>query len=85
MPFFINKASEDSILCLENNKNKDMELLVNFVQTQSWFGIFTAVVTLASAIAAATPTPAPGTAIAKLYAVIDFLALNFGKAKDKGE
>lgn len=83
MPFFINKASEDSILCLENNKNKDMELLVNFVQTQSWFGIFTAVVTLASAIAAATPTPAPGTAIAKLYAVIDFLALNFGKAKDK--
>jgi hypothetical protein len=84
MPFFINKASEDSILCLENNKNKDMELLVNFVQTQSWFGIFTAVVTLASAIAAATPTPAPGTAIAKLYAVIDFLALNFGKAKDKG-
>jgi len=85
MPFFINKTSEDSILCLENNKNKDMELLVNFVQTQSWFGIFTAVVTLASAIAAATPTPAPGTAIAKLYAVIDFLALNFGKAKDKGE
>jgi uncharacterized membrane protein len=62
-----------------------MELLVNFVQTQSWFGIFTAVVTLASAIAAATPTPTPGTAIAKLYAVIDFFALNFGKAKDKGE
>lgn len=61
-----------------------MELLVNFVQTQSWFGIFTAVVALASAIAAATPTPAPGTALSKLYAVIDFLALNFGKAKDKG-
>lgn len=62
-----------------------MELLVNFVQTQSWFGIFTAVVALASAIAAATPTPAPGTVLAKAYAVIDFLALNFGKAKDKGE
>ena len=62
-----------------------MELLVNFVQTQSWFGIFTAVVALASAIAAATPTPAPGTVLSKVYAVIDFLALNFGKAKDKGE
>jgi len=62
-----------------------MDLLVNFVQTQSWFGIFTAVVTLASAIAAATPTPAPGTTFAKFYAIIDFLALNFGKAKDKGE
>ena len=62
-----------------------MELLVNFVQTQSWFGIVTAVIALASAIAAATPTPAPGTTLAKLYAVIDFLALNFGKAKHKGE
>jgi hypothetical protein len=62
-----------------------MELLVNFVQTQSWFGIFTAVVALASAIAAATPTPATGTPLAKLYAIIDFLALNFGKAKDTGK
>lgn len=62
-----------------------MELLVNLVQTQSWFGIFTAVVALASAIAAATPTPAAGTPLAKLYAVIDFLALNFGKAKDTGK
>jgi hypothetical protein len=62
-----------------------MDLLVNFVQTQSWFGIFTAAVTLASAIAAATPTPKAGSVLAKAYALIDFLALNFGKAKDKGE
>lgn len=62
-----------------------MELLVNFVQTQSWFGIFTAVVALASAIAAATPTPKAGSVLAKAYALIDFLALNFGKAKDKGK
>ena len=62
-----------------------MDLLVNFIQTQSWFGIFTAAVTLASAIAAATPTPKAGSVLAKAYALIDFLALNFGKAKDKGE
>lgn len=62
-----------------------MELLINFVQTQSWFSIVTAVIALASAIAAATPTPAPGTPLAKAYAIIDFLALNIGKAKDKGE
>jgi hypothetical protein len=62
-----------------------MDLLVNFVQTQSWFGIFTAAVTLASAIAAATPTPKAGSVLAKAYALIDFLALNFGKAKDKGK
>lgn len=61
-----------------------MELLINFAQTQSWFGIVTAVIALASAIAAATPTPAPGTPLAKAYAIIDFLALNIGKAKDKG-
>jgi hypothetical protein len=84
MPFFINTTSDTDILCLTLN-NKKMDLLVNFVQTQSWFSIFTAVVTLASAIAAATPTPKAGTPLAKLYAVIDFLALNFGKAKDKGE
>ena len=62
-----------------------MDLLVNFVQTQSWFGIFTAAVTLASAIASATPTPKAGSVLAKAYALIDFLALNFGKAKDKGK
>ena len=32
-----------------------------------------------------TPTPTPGTFLAKLYALIDFAALNIGKAKDKGE
>lgn len=62
-----------------------METLIQFIQTQSWFGIVTAVIALASAIAAATPTPKAGSVLAKVYAVVDFLALNVGKAKDKGK
>jgi len=62
-----------------------METLIEFIQTNQYFGIITAVIALSSAIAAATPTPAEGTILSKVYAVIDFLALNIGKAKDKGE
>ena len=61
-----------------------MEILITLFKDQSWFTIFTAAVTLASAIAAATPTPAPGTFLSKLYSVVDMFALNIGKAKDKG-
>lgn len=43
----------------------------------------TAVVTAASAIAALTPTPKDDTFIGKIYKLIDFLALNVNKAKDK--
>lgn len=62
-----------------------MDIVLEFLKTQSWFGIVTAVIALASAIAAVTPTPAPGSTLAKVYSVIDFLALNIGKSKDKGE
>ena len=63
-----------------------MESIIFLIlQHQSWFNVFTAVITIASAIAATTPTPKTGTPLAKLYSVIDFFALNFGKAKDKGE
>jgi hypothetical protein len=62
-----------------------MEVIVSLVQNQSWFGIATAVVALASAIAACTPTPKSGTTMSKLYAVIDLLALNIGKAKQTGK
>lgn len=65
-------------------KNKNMDTLLQFIQDKSWFGIITAVIALASAIAAVTPTPKEGTVLAKVYSVIDFLALNVGKAKDKG-
>lgn len=60
-----------------------MDILISFIQDQPWFGIITAVITLASAIAAVTPTPKEGTILSKVYSVIDLLALNVGKAKDK--
>ena len=45
----------------------------------------TAAVTACSAIAAVTPTPKDDQAVACAYKVIDMIALNFGKAKDKGD
>ena len=48
-------------------------------------GGITSIVTGASALAALTPTPKQGSTLAMLYKVIDFLALNIGKAKDKGD
>ncbi len=49
-----------------------------------WFDLIASVVMLASAIAAVTPTPKEGSILAKLYRLIDWAALNVGKAKDKG-
>jgi hypothetical protein len=43
----------------------------------------TAVVAAASAIAAITPTPKDDGFLKKAYVLIDWLALNIGKAKDK--
>tara|TARA_R110002012_G_C11425898_1_gene588827 strand:- start:427 stop:588 length:162 start_codon:yes stop_codon:yes gene_type:complete len=43
----------------------------------------TTIVTIASLIAASTPTPKDDEWIAKLYRFIDLLAINIGKAKDK--
>jgi hypothetical protein len=42
-----------------------------------------AVVAAASAVAALTPTPKDDSVVAKVYKVVDWLALNVGKAKDK--
>ena len=52
---------------------------------EALIGILTGIVAVASAIAALTPTPKDDTIVGKIYKVIDFLALNVGKAKDKGE
>jgi hypothetical protein len=43
----------------------------------------TTIVTIASLIAASTPTPKDDEWIAKLYRFVDLLAINIGRAKDK--
>jgi len=48
----------------------------------SWL---TMAVTVASAVAATTPTPKDDAFVAKLYYFVDLFALNVGKAKEKGE
>ena len=58
---------------------------MEFVQS-NWEGIIlvlTSAVALASAVAALTPTPKDDGIVKKLYALIDTLAINVGKAKDK--
>jgi hypothetical protein len=62
-----------------------MEAIILLIQNQPWFGIAASVIALASAIAAATPTPKAGSVLAKLYTIIDILALNIGKAKQTGK
>ena len=48
-----------------------------------WLGIITGVVCAASIVCALTPTPNDDNMIKKLYSVIELLALNIMKAKDK--
>jgi hypothetical protein len=43
----------------------------------------TAIISAASIIAAVTPTPKDDSIVAKIYRLIDLLAVNIGKAKDK--
>jgi hypothetical protein len=61
------------------------QLIIPVLQANPYFGVFTAVVTLASAVVAVTPTPKKGSKLGLAYKFIDILALNVGKAKDKGE
>tara|TARA_R110001599_G_scaffold205336_1_gene402576 strand:+ start:703 stop:894 length:192 start_codon:yes stop_codon:yes gene_type:complete len=62
-----------------------MDTILNFFSDQPWFGVVAAVIAGAAAFCAATPTPVKGTWKSKVYAVVEFLALNIGKAKDKSD
>lgn len=46
--------------------------------------VVASVITLASAVCAATPTPDPNTTWGKVYRAIEFLGLIVGKAKEQG-
>tara|TARA_R100000908_G_C3678909_1_gene98464 strand:- start:251 stop:442 length:192 start_codon:yes stop_codon:yes gene_type:complete len=61
-----------------------MDIIIQLIQDNPWFGVATAAIALASAITAATPTPKKGSFWAKVYGLVDWAALNVGKAKDKG-
>ena len=62
-----------------------MDTIIQLIQDNPWWGVVASAVALASAITAATPTPKKGTFLAKVYSLVDWAALNVGKAKDKGE
>tara|TARA_Y100000310_G_scaffold333756_1_gene411948 strand:+ start:712 stop:900 length:189 start_codon:yes stop_codon:yes gene_type:complete len=59
--------------------------IINWVMEHSseLLGILTSVVAAASAIAALTPTPKDDGLVKRVYGLLDILALNVGKAKDK--
>jgi hypothetical protein len=59
-----------------------MELIIQLIQNNPWFAVVTAAIALASAITAATPTPQSGN-LAKIYKLVEWAALNIGKAKQK--
>lgn len=54
-----------------------------FYQIYEWVQIATMICAVASAIAALTPTPKDDVIIGKVYKIVDLLALNIGKAKQK--
>ena len=53
---------------------------MDIIELANWI---TTIVTVASVIAASTPTPKDDQWVAKAYKIIDLLAINIGLAKDK--
>ena len=62
-----------------------MNTLISLIEQNPWFGVLTAFIAFASAVSAATPTPKKGSIWSKVYSIIDWAALNIGKAKQKSE
>ena len=58
---------------------------INYIleNKEDLIAIVGSVVALASLVAALTPTPKDDSWIGKAYKIVDWLALNVGKAKDK--
>lgn len=58
--------------------------ILKSVSDTPWYHVLAAASVLASAICALTPTPKEGSRMATFYKVIEFIALNIGKAKAAG-
>ena len=61
------------------------DIILNFLEGQDWWVWVAAAISAASAFTAVTPTPEADSKWAKAYVVIDWLALNVLRAKDKSE
>jgi hypothetical protein len=59
----------------------NMETVLNYIPDA--IQVLTLIVTAAAIVAAATKTPKDDTVVKKIRKVVDFLALNFGGAKNK--
>tara|TARA_R100000541_G_scaffold14317_1_gene23689 strand:+ start:253 stop:429 length:177 start_codon:yes stop_codon:yes gene_type:complete len=58
--------------------------MLNFIQSISeWVAIIPTIVMGASLVCSLTPTPVDDNWIKKIYVILDWCALNVGKAKDK--
>lgn len=61
------------------------DIIITFLEGQDWWVWVAGAIAAASAFTALTPTPQEGSRAAKIYTVIEFLALNVLRAKDKAE
>ena len=62
-----------------------MKELISYVvgNIDTILATITAIVAAASSVAALTPTPKDDALFGKIYKIVDWLALNVGKAKEK--
>jgi len=58
-------------------------ILEFFSQAPAWITALLSLMVAAKAIVALTPTPRDDEIVGQIYKIVEFLALNFGKAKDK--
>jgi hypothetical protein len=58
-------------------------MLAFFEWVSAWIAVIPTIVLIASFIAAVTPTPIDDGWMKKVYKVLDWCALNVGRAKDK--
>jgi hypothetical protein len=62
-----------------------VSLIPSMDQVKTVLSVIGSVVIAASLITSMTPTPAPGTRLARIYRYIELAALLFGRAKQTGQ